>query len=197
MVQPFRFASPTDQVVCAFCTRHFGGDKAEKRDADHVAMWSELYGEAVEEHGRFVAEATAARRAADAEIAELRARVAELSGSIADSFEGSDLGGARGLVETEVIRRAERKIELSQRLNDRIMAALWRIECLHRDADTTGTSCTCGKSTAVCAEWKAVEPQRRALRDWEARNLALLRGGDRHALPEEHPDARRAGTSSR
>ena len=48
MVQPFRFASPTDQVVCAFCTRHFGGDKAEKRDADHVAMWSELYGEAVE-----------------------------------------------------------------------------------------------------------------------------------------------------
>ncbi|TXN31894.1 hypothetical protein [Lacisediminihabitans profunda] len=190
MVQPFRFASPTDQVVCAFCARHVGGDKAEKRDADHLAMWSELYGEAMEQHAGYVAETTSELRTAEATIAELRARVAELTRSVADSFEGSDLGGARNLVETEVIRRSERKTELAQRQNDRIMAALWRVERLHRDADSGGNSCTCGKTTATCAEWKAVEPQRRTLRDWEARNLALLRGGERHALPEEHPEVR-------
>ncbi|HEY8914202.1 hypothetical protein [Lacisediminihabitans sp.] len=197
MAQPFRFASPTDQVVCAFCSRHVGGDKAEKRDADHVAMWAERYGEAVEEHRLFVAEATAERLADDAVIAQLRARVGELTRSIADSFEGSDLGGAHSLVETEVIRRAERKTELAQRLNDRIMAALWRVERLHRDADAGGNSCTCGRPTATCAEWRAVEPQRRTLRDWEARNVALLKGGNRHALPEEHPEAREAGASLR
>lgn len=195
LVQPFRFSSSTDQVVCAFCSRHVGGEKAQKRDADHVAMWSERYGEAIEAHRLFVAEATAERLSAARALAQLRARVVELTASVADAFEGADLGDARGLVETEVTRRAERRTELAQRLTDRVMAALWRVERLHRDADAAGNSCTCGRPTATCAEWKAVEPQRSTLRDWENRNLGMLKGGDRHALPPEHPDVQAASKS--
>jgi hypothetical protein len=39
----------------------------------------------------------------------------------------------------------------------------------------------------MCPEWKAIEPQRRLVREWEARNLALLAQGTRHALPDDHP----------
>jgi hypothetical protein len=189
IVKQFTFASPSDQVVCVPCARHIGGDKAEKRDADHVAMWADLYGGAIEEQRVFVAQANVERLADGATIADLRARVAELAGSIADSFEGPGLGGARGLVETEVTRRAERRTELAKRHNDRIMAVLWRLERLHRDADAGGNSCSCGRPTAACAEWKAIEPQRRSVRDWEARNVALLKGGQRHGLPGDHPEA--------
>jgi hypothetical protein len=196
MLQPFRFTSPSDQVVCAFCSRHLGSDKAERRDADHLAQWRERYGEAIEAHRLFVASATAERMAADDTILQLRSRVEDLTKSIADAFDDTTLGGARGLVENEVTRRAERNTELAHRLNDRILGALWRVERLHRDSDRNPLQCTCGKRTQDCAEWKAVDPQRQALRDWERRNLALLREGKRHALPEEHPDVQKDGAGS-
>jgi hypothetical protein len=197
MLQPFRFASPSDQVVCAFCSRHLGSDRAEKRDADHLTQWRERYGEAIETHRRFVRSATVERKAADETIAELRARVEDLKRTIADAFGETPLGGARGLVENEVTRRAERNTELANRLNDRIMGALWRIERLHRDSDRDPLLCTCGTSIRACPEWNAVEPQRRVLRDWEKRNLALLSDGRRHALPDEHPEIPRPGGPTR
>jgi hypothetical protein len=188
MLQPFRFSSPTDHVVCTFCSRHLGGDKAAKRDTDHLAMWFERHSEAIAAHRSFVAAATAEKTSADAANAELRAQLNDLTKSIADEFDRSPLGGARGLVENEVTRRAERRTELAHRLNDRIMAALWRVDTLHRDDEANNLRCTCGKPTAECAEWKAIEPQRRALYDWENRNLALLKEGKRHGLPDDHPE---------
>ncbi len=192
MLQPFRFTSPSDQVVCAFCSRHLGSDKAERRDTDHLERWRERYGEAIQTHRRLVTSTAAERTVADETIAELRTRVDDLTKSIADDFGNPTLGGARGLVENEVTRRAERNTELARRLNDRIMAALSRVERLHRDSDGNALLCTCGKSTMACAEWNAVEPQRQALREWERRNLALLGDGKRHALPDEHPGVLKA-----
>lgn len=188
MLQPFRFSSPTDQVVCAFCSRHLGAAKAERRDTDHLTMWRDRYVEQIAAH-RGVVDATAAERtSADATIAELRAQVRDLTGSIADGFDRSGLGTAKSLIENEIVRRAERKAELAHRVNDRIMAVLWLIGTLHRDDDAAGRRCSCGKSTAQCAEWNAVEPQRRAISDWEKLNLVLLSEGKRHGLPDDHPD---------
>jgi hypothetical protein len=151
-------------------------------------MWRDRYGDAMATRRSVVEAAAAERKSADATIAELRAQVHELTGSIADNFDRSGPGAAGSLIENEIIRRAERKTELAHRLNDRIMSALWRIGNLHRDDDAAGHRCSCGRTTAQCAEWKAVEPQRRALSDWEKRNLVLLREGKRHGLPDDHPD---------
>jgi hypothetical protein len=66
------------------------------------------------------------------------------------------------------------------------MSVIWRLDVLHRDGNTA-ERCSCGRPTAECAEWKAIEPQRRLLGEWEAKNVALLGQGARHALPDDHP----------
>ena len=184
LVQPFTFSSPNDQLVCAECSRHYGDGKAEKRDLDHIAMWSVRYG-ALAQLQRDLTESTDAERmSAQATETELRARVAELTTAIADDFAGTDLGGSRALLESEIVARAERRTVLAQRLNDRLMVALWRLDRIHHDG--APLFCSCGKKAVACDEWSAIEPQRQAIRDWENRNLALRAEGKRDALPADY-----------
>ena len=184
LVQPFTFTSPNDQLVCAECVRHYGEGKAEKRDLDHIAMWSARYG-ALAERQRELTEATDAERmSAQATETALRARVSELTTAIADDFAGTDLGGSRALLENELVARAERRTELANRQSDRLMAALWRLDRIHHDASPL--LCSCGKKVVGCEEWAVIEPQRQAIRDWEKRNLALRAAGTRHALPADY-----------
>ncbi|MBK4346943.1 hypothetical protein [Lacisediminihabitans changchengi] len=183
LIQPFTFSSPNDQLVCAQCSRHYGDGKAEKRDLDHLAMWSARYSELAQRY-RDLAETTDAERmSAAATETELRARVAELTTAIANDFAATDLGGSRALVENEVVTRAERRAELANRLNDRIMAVLWQLDRLHHSTDKA--TCSCGKRLVDCGESMAIEPQRQAIRDWERRNLALRASGKRDALPDD------------
>jgi hypothetical protein len=185
----FVFASPTDQVVCASCVAHLGSDKSERRDLQHVAMWADLYADQRINHEAEV-EGLSATIAADAEtVAALRDQVAGLTAVAAGKFADSRSSGVRELVETEVLARSARSVELLQRRIDRLMAALWKIEALHHDKPGVSGSCTCGKLLVACGETRALEPERQALRDWESKNTALARDGRRHALPPEHPQS--------
>jgi hypothetical protein len=188
-LQPFRFTSASDQVVCPFCTKHLGSEKAERRDLDHIKMWSELYDDEQETHREYVAGAEATEDADSASIARLTAQVEQLSRVVAGNFDSTESGGVRELIETTVIRRAERNTELAHRQADRIMAVLLQLHRLHHDDARRASHCSCGKSVASCAEYAAIEPERQRLGEWEQRNIALREAGKRHALPAD-PAAR-------
>jgi hypothetical protein len=196
-LQPFRFTSPTDQVVCSFCVRHLGAEKAEGRDRDHVRMWVERFAEQ-QESSRSAATALKATLAEkDAALAALAAQVDDLTNIVAGEFDRTRLGGVRSLLEGEIVTRAERKAELANRRTDWAMAALWRVERLHREDQARPLNCVCGKSLVACAEWKAIEPVRQSMRDWESRNVRLLAEGKRHGLPDDHPEVLKAGMARR
>ena len=184
-MQPFRFASPNDQVVCPFCAKHLGSDKSERRDRDHVELWLDLYTELQDAHAHTVSEARAASARAEATISEVRAEVAQLREAIATDFESAP-ASIRDALGSEVLTRSERRTELLYRRLDRLMAAIWRIDALHHDADSPGL-CSCGTAVASCPEGRAIDGERQELRSWEAKNLQLLRDGARHALPSGHP----------
>lgn len=186
-LQPFRFTSASDQVVCSFCQNHLGATKAERRDVDHIKMWSELLDDEQETHREYVAGADATADADSATIVQLRAQVEELTALATGAFDAAGGGGGRELLETAVVTRAERNTALANRRTDRVMSALWSLDRLHHDDPARPTHCVCGKTLASCAEGKILEPERRALRDWEQRNLALAVEGKRHALPKDHP----------
>lgn len=187
--QPFHFTSPTDQVVCSYCVRHLGSEKAELRDQQHVGMWVELFHQAEESQEQFASESRKTIADHEATIAALTAQVDELTGVVAGTFERTQTGAVRGLIESEVVKRAERNTELANRRSDWLMAAIWRVDALHREDDTRPQHCVCGKSIMKCAEWKAIEPVRQKMRDWETKNVRLRREGKRHGLPDDHPEA--------
>ena len=185
-MQPFRFASPTDQVVCPFCSKHLGSDKSERRDRDHIALWLDLHTELQDAHLNAVSSAQVAGAQAAATLLELSAEVAQLTEAIATNFESAPAAGIRDALGSEVLTRSERRTELLYRRLDRLMVAIWRIDVLHHDADAPGP-CVCGRPVASCPESRAIDGERQELRTWEAKNLQLLREGARHALPSEHP----------
>jgi len=180
----FRFASTSDQVVCVRCVNHLGSDKSERRDREHTAMWAELHADQQVKHQAEVEGLTARVAAADAQLAAAREESSALTAVVAGDFAS---GGVRELLENDVVRRADRATELANRRNDRVMAALWRLERLHREDDAKFGACACGKPIVTCAEFAAIEPERRTVREWETKNLALAADGKRHALPIDPP----------
>ena len=186
-LQPFRFTSASDQVVCSFCQNHLGAAKAERRDVDHIKMWSELLDDEQETHREYVAGADATADADRAAIAHLRKQVEELTALATGAFDEAEVGKGRELLETAVISRAERNTELANRRTDRVMSVVWSLDQLHHEDPARVTHCACGKTLAACAEGKLLEPERRALREWEQKNIALAVEGKRHALPKNHP----------
>jgi hypothetical protein len=186
-LQPFRFTSQSDQVVCPFCQNHLGTAKSERRDLDHIKMWAELFDDEQETHREYVAGADATADADAATIARLRTQVEELTRLATGVFDAAAAGEGQQILEAAVVTRAERNTELANRKNDRLMAVLWNLDRLHHDDPARGGHCICGKSLATCAEGKILEPERRALREWEQKNLALAVEGKRHALPQDHP----------
>ena len=186
-LQPFHFTSATDQVVCTHCLRHLGAEKAEQRDADHIKLWLGQFAAQQEALHELEATSTATIAERDAEIAALAAQVADLTGIVAGRFDRGPDASLRGLLETEVLKRAERKAELGQRRTDAAMAVLWQIDRLHAVNHADPQHCGCGTSVAACPETRALGPVRQALGDWEAKNLKLHAAGQRHALPAGHP----------
>jgi hypothetical protein len=167
--QPFHFESPSDQVVCIFCTRHIDAGKAERRDADHVRLWAELYAEALEAHRVFAAESEQVSAAKDAVIGELKERVGELTGLVTGQFDRTPTGGVRSVLETELLARAERRTELESRRTERAMRVLAGMAALHRPSDGDPARCGCGKPVAQCADRAVIEPLRQELTDWQRR----------------------------
>jgi hypothetical protein len=187
-LQPFHFTSATDQVVCGHCLRHLGAEKAEQRDAEHVQLWLGQFAELQESLREVTASTTATIADRDAEITALTAQVADLTGIVAGRFDRRPDAGLRTLLETEVLKRAERKAELGQRRTDAAMAVLWQIDRLHRVTAADPQHCGCGRSAAKCPEARALGAVRQALGDWETKNQKLHAAGQRHALPTGHPD---------
>lgn len=183
----FRFASASDQVVCAACVNHLGSDKSERRDREHTAMWADLHADQQVKHQAEVEGLTAQIAESAADIAALRAESSGLTAVVAGEFAS---GGVRELLENDVVRRADRATELANRRTDRVMAVLWRLERLHRDNTVDNGACACGKPVTKCPDFAAIEPERQIVREWERKNLALAADGKRHALPAEHPAAK-------
>lgn len=195
-LQHFVFASPTDQVVCTHCRRHLGDDKAGRRDREHVALWRGIVAERDAAAG---AEADEAERAATEAAATIATLTSERDQLRAGAIDGSGEAGAalRRDLEGELVRRAERATELTNRRLDRAMVALWRLQAFHHPDPRKPGACTCGRSLTACPESRTLEGVRQEMRDWETRNLALLRAGKRHGLPDEHPDVGASGAGGR
>lgn len=187
--QPFRFTSPTDQVVCPFCRNHLGSEKAERRDREHVSLWGQVFSDEREAHAADTAKAAADAATAAALVAELESRVAALSAGVLTQFDGTASGGVRAELEGELVKRAERRTELADRRTDRLMSALWRLRLLHRDDEKLAGHCVCGKRSVQCAEGIILEQERRTIEEWEGKNAALARAGKRHALPTDQTEA--------
>jgi hypothetical protein len=177
--QPFHFDSASDQVVCTFCTRHIGSEKAERRDDDHVRLWSELYDEAQEMHRAFVAESERQGADKDTALVELQARVEELTGIVNGKFDQTRDGGVRGLLETELLKRAERRTELESRRTARAMQVLAQLAARHGASEQNPLRCHCGKPVVDCTDLAALGPMRQEIADWEARAGRASGNGNR------------------
>lgn len=185
--QPFHFSSSSDQVVCPYCARHLGDDRAVQRDAQHIALWASLLEDAESRFDDATSAAQVALDEADVRITVLTAQVGELSRIIAGDIDSAAESPSRTLLETEALGRARRRAELAARGNDAVFAALWAINARHGDA---GALCACGEAITDCPDRAVLAPVRGRIADWEARNLALLAQGTRHALPAGHPAMR-------
>ena len=192
-LQSFTFTSATDQVVCTLCLHHLGDDRAERRDVDHVQLWLAQYADLQEVHRRSVEKATLDAAQAAATILTLTGQLDELRGLVAGRFDRTVSGDIRGLLENDLVRRAERRGMLALRQLDWAMAVVWRLGMLHHDDPSHPGSCICGRALTACAEGRALDPQRQAVRDWEKKNLALLAAAKRHGLPDDHPWAAGVG----
>ncbi|KGJ72773.1 hypothetical protein GY21_13255 [Cryobacterium roopkundense] len=185
--QPFHFTSASDQAVCSFCVRHLGAEKAERRDSDHLRLWTELFNDEQEMHRSYVAATKATIAERDAAIVELTTHVGQLAALVAGHFDATPTDGVRGLLENDLIKRAERKTELASRQIDWAMAVIWRIGALHHDDAENPGHCVCGRALGSCAEGLAIDPVRTAMNDWGKKNVQLLRNGKRNGLPADHP----------
>lgn len=181
--QPFHFTSLSDQVVCTLCVHHIGAEKSERRDLEHVQLWAARWAASETAQAEYSAETAALLVARDIDLTALRDQVAELSAVVAGQF-AAGIDGVRGLLQNDLVKRAERNTELARRQIDWAMAGLWRIAALHHDA--AAAKCSCGRTAGSCAESAAIDSLRKALGDWEKKNVALLQGGRRHGLPAEH-----------
>jgi hypothetical protein len=186
-LQPFTFTSVTDQVVCASCLHHLGAEKAERRDAEHVELWVGQFAEQQDKHRRYAEKTQATIAEKDEAIAALTGQVDGLRSLVAGRFDNTPIGGVRGILESDLVKRAERKTELAQRQIDWAMAVIWRVGTLHHVDEKSPLTCICGRSAAGCAEGKAIDPLRQAMLEWEKKNLRLLRDGKRNGLPDDHP----------
>ncbi|WP_104199181.1 hypothetical protein [Cryobacterium sp. Y29] len=184
--QLFHFTSLSDQVVCALCVHHLGAEKSERRDLEHVRLWAARWAASETGHAGYVTETDALLVARDVDLTALRDQVAELSAVVAGQFTAG-IDGVRGLLQNDLVKRAERNTALARRQIDWAMAGIWRIETLHHDSAMQ--KCSCGRTAGSCAESAAIDPLRQALGDWETKNVALLQSGRRHGLPEDHPAA--------
>ncbi|KFF59419.1 hypothetical protein JF66_11425 [Cryobacterium sp. MLB-32] len=185
--QPFHFTSASDQVVCSFCVRHLGAEKADRRDKDHLRLWTELFNDEQDMHRSYVAATKTTIAERDASIAELTTIIEQLRALAAGRFDATPNAGVRGLLENDLIRRAERKTELASRQIDWAMAVVWRIGMLHHDDGAHPRHCICGRTIASCAEGLALDPVRTKMNEWEKKNVQLLHDGKRHGLPADHP----------
>ncbi|MBG6212570.1 MAG: hypothetical protein LH475_04715 [Cryobacterium sp.] len=184
--QPFHFTSLSDQVVCTLCVHHLSAEKSERRDLEHVRLWAARWAAAETAHQGYITETDALLVARDTDLTALRDQVVELSALVAGQF-SAGIDGVRGLLQNNLVKRAERNTELAHRQIDWAMAGLWRMDALHHDDPARPTKCSCGRTAGTCAESAAIDSLRQALRDWEKKNVVLLQGGRRHGLPSDHP----------
>jgi hypothetical protein len=186
-LQRFRFASPSDQVVCGHCRTHGGDEKAVRRDREHIALWRGILERAEADASAAAAAATLAAEEATVALARVAAERDQLRAGVLDA--GTATGaGLRDSLQDDLVRRAERATALTARRVDKAMVALWRLQAFHHpDARKPGT-CSCGRSLTACGESRVLEGQRQDMLDWERRQLVLLRSGERHGLPPEHPE---------
>ena len=191
--QEFVFTSPSDQVVCSHCVAHTGSAHAERRDTDHVALWSELYAKTLAEHAAETAAADQSIALLVAELDAAKAQVAQFTAVLARDFDQAQSAEVRAILETDLVKNAERKTDAALLRYDRAMAALWRINALHQLSGTAPLPnqpllCSCGKPVTECVEWAALESVRQLLATWESKQQRLREAGERHSLPSEHPD---------
>jgi hypothetical protein len=146
-------------LLCDECGPHYGN--ADKTAVAHDAMML-AYREA---NARALERLDERRLAAITDLTDARARVDELTATVASGY-SAKLGNAQSLVEQAVVADSAAKERAARTARDRAMAVLVRLTTLHHE---TGDTCSCGKRITQCPEFAVLAPFLDELRRWESR----------------------------
>ena len=166
--------SPSAQQVCGDCKRH--GPASEKVVPLHRDWWIAAAGQLV-----------GAREKACSELKETSTRLAGSAATVMSDYHSAPLGALQQWVQSAAVADVEERSDQAYRSRDRVMAALWRVDALHRDDVRRRGHCSCGKRQYQCPEREALTPAIRILDTWEKKQLDRCFAGKTHGLPKTHP----------
>jgi hypothetical protein len=181
--------SPSAQRVCDRCKMHNTGDwhpVAELHTAwvvDYRLEQDKMRLEELDQHRR-------TSYAKDVEIKALSLRTEEAAAVIANDYVSSPVGHLQDWLRSEVVQKADRRVSAAYRARDSAMAVLWRLDQMHKQRPD-GKTCTCGKPTTACREFKALDEFAASLDKWEDREIARLKKNMSTGLPPEHPELKK------
>lgn len=145
-------------------------------------------------------EVAAEMEALRSQVSQLQSRMGELEKEKAQLVQQAALDYEDGIsemlkhhVETTALAHAkDEKDRAYSRENEVLAILLLDIEPQHRGKRGPISKCTCGKLSAECPEWQAIEPLRDQLRVWESQQLRRMAEGRPFGLPRRHPTVRKA-----
>ncbi|MGE2715141.1 hypothetical protein ACQI4L_13860 [Mycolicibacterium litorale] len=197
------FTSVSDQVICKGCVGHLGDSpvRCAQRNRQHAGLYrsellicqedrqSDLRKHEAEmqrlkdRHAQKVEQLERELAAQRVELGDLRAviRNGELNPAVEQWFAD------------EEVRDALDKRNRAYRSRDFVFAALWGVARVHRPDEQNDGFCTCGRKESKCQVLQAIEPELRALDDWEDKQIERLRDDLDHGLPWNHPEVLRLG----
>ncbi len=174
-----RMREVTDSPTCPECKAHRSDEKL--RDTTHLRLWS---ARAKEFDAR-------GRKRAEALSTELQAQKEEnrnLRAAIAADYMGERSPSLVQLLDSVVVSAADAERDLAyQREAELLSIFAIDVEPLHRGRRGENSRCSCGKLTADCPEWQALEPIRPQVRHFEGKQLERARADKPHNLPKRHP----------
>jgi hypothetical protein len=127
---------------------------------------------------------------AEGDKADLGWKLEELTALVNRDYENAPLGHLQTWMQSEQVKAAASRTQGAYRLRDSAMVVLWRLDDRHRDGKSAG-QCACGEPAAKCRDRALLAPYYGQLRKWEDAELARLKEGKPHGLPDDHPEVKK------
>lgn len=168
-----------------------------RREREHVQWWQECEAYWHSEHAAEVERLTTQHKAEvtrlqDA-VTESKTLVAGLRATVKDEFKLHNPVVATWLDE-EALNEEREKTTKARNYIGHLHRALWHVDIEHHipeDADEDEDVCRCGVLASECATFKALDPVRSRLYQWERENVERARNYQPNELPRDHPEMRR------
>ncbi len=188
--QRFTFTARSDQVVCASCIKHVGGtaNVALLRDRQHLEMWRAERSLVVDDYSLHVVGLEQTLHERDGAITALNERVSDLEGALQAGLAARPVESIAIWLEGTKIAEAEERLDRSRKFIARLFGVLWNVDGAHNRDEPHDDRCSCGLPEGKCPTLAALDPIRNALYKWEAEQVQRIRNGERHNLPDEHPE---------